>query len=244
VTAIPNKEPRIEMKTRLIAAVVTALFAFGTDCLAQQGPGTCQQPNPNCPQQRGPGSCNGSQQGQRLRLRTHQLLQQQQQQAQQQQRQQAQKGKTTTINAMGPNGPRGPGAGTGTCPLPSALDPTVQTALQAMLASELQARDFYLAAAQAFSLRSFTNMAAAEQSHADALARILAASGATPVLVPGPAIALGNDLTATYAIGLTVENSLIAGYDALIQDPLAAVLVPMLTMIRNGEARHVTVNGG
>ena len=232
------------MKTRLIAAVVTALFAFGTDSLAQQGPGTCQQPNPNCPQQRGPGTCNGSQQGQRLRLRTNQTLQQQQLKAQQQQRQQAQKGKSTTTTAMGPNGPRGPGAGTGTCPLPLALDPAVQSALQLLLASELQARDFYLAAAQAFSLRSFTNMAAAEQSHADALARILTASGATPVLTPGPAIALGDDLAATSAIGLSIENTLIADYDTLIADPLAAALVPILTMIKNGELRHVTVNGG
>jgi hypothetical protein len=220
-----------DMKTRWIAAILATCLAFSTDLSAQQGPGT------------GTGSQTNtrSQSGTRTNTRTSQP-----------QAPTRNGGATNPGTGSGTGsqqrGGQGPGTqqggqGTGTN-LPTTLDPAVQSALQNMIAFELQAKEFYLAAEQAFGLRCFTKMAAAEQAHADTLARILTAVGATPVMIPGPTITLPPDVAGTLAQGILIEQNLIAGCTTLINDPLAAAIVPMLTSIRAADARHLVTCGG
>lgn len=233
------------MQSRWMAVlVVAAMFACGSDGMAQRGgnAGACPQRPANCPQQ--PGCSQGGQvragngQGQRLRLR------------QGQQQGQPAAGRGQGGRGAGAAGPRPNGAKSPACQgpcgsigqQPLVLVPALLEQLQTTLASELYAHEFYLAAAQRFGGRRYANLARAERNHAEALARVVRSAGGEPVVAPGCSVELPEDLAGAAAAAVQIERSMIAAYEALLANQRAAALQPMLLQIQTANRRHLAAN--
>lgn len=153
-----------------------------------------------------------------------------------------------------------PGTSTGTTTVAAPVSTTVAT--DAVLADQLRylieeeklAHDVYVTLGEQWGGRIFTNIAAAEVTHQDAVARLLPAYGiADPRLAAvgaftDPALQELHDRlvaegsaspTAAYRVGVAIEEKDIADLSAYLATDPPADVAAVMTSLRDGSSNHL-----
>lgn len=118
-------------------------------------------------------------------------------------------------------------------------------ALASALEDELYARDYYLAAAKALpGVRRFSNLARAEQNHANMVAAMIRALGGQPDLERTRAVETPETLAAADTECRKIENHVIEAYARLIKEAPADPIRTALSRIQASNHRHLAAVGG
>ncbi len=116
--------------------------------------------------------------------------------------------------------------------------------LQLALALESDARREYEAAAAAFAVPRFANLARAEQRHEEAIRGLIASLGGTPKAATATAGRAGPDLANATARAVAIETHVIAVYAGLIADSPDPAVTAVLERIQMANRRHLAAVRG